>query len=267
MRIRFLDWNINGFTAVEAKGELLAEMRWDVCALQEVTRDAWTSLLRLVEPADAGVAFDHMPRLEGKHPVYHTALLVREPFQLHEVDVLHDVPSPERTLQAAVIGGGARFTVASLAAPPGVSWGNAKCRQDERIAAWCVDRRGPLVFGMDANTPKWDRHELADTEWWKDREAVMFGVDRPHDLRDVYREHLRQNPEEWEAIRGERPDGPLAISYDRGNSKNPVACRYDVIFASPEFEVDHVEYRYDQAIDAGSDHALVMAELRLGPDG
>jgi endonuclease/exonuclease/phosphatase family metal-dependent hydrolase len=173
------------------------------------------------------------------------------------------VPSPERTLIGEIEGGVGHFTAASLAAPPGVRWGVGKLRQKERIAAWLRDRTGPVVFGMDANTPKWDRHDFADTEWWDDREAVLHGVERAHDLRDVYREHLSQNPEERARIGGERPDGPLQVSFERGRGSSKTACRYDFIYASPEFVVRSASYLYDDALTAGSDHALIIAELEL----
>ena len=37
--------------------------------------------------------------------------------------------------------------------------------------------------------------------------------------------------------------------------------RYDAIWVSSHFTVESVEYVYDEAIEAGTDHALVLAGL------
>ncbi|MDX1620324.1 MAG: hypothetical protein R3320_05000 [Nitriliruptorales bacterium] len=262
MQLTIVDWNLNGFSTLQGQGELLAELEWDVCTLQEVTRDTWPELLGVLEPAGADVAIEHLPPLAGKLPKYYSAVLVREPWTFESHGSLRDVPSPERTLVGVMRRHSVQISVASLALPPGVSWGRAgKCRQAERIAAWLRDRALPTLVGIDANTPKWDRPELEDTEWWHDREAVLLGVDRAHDLRDSFRGWLEQDESRMEAVVAERPEGPLALSHRRGRGKRSNPCRYDYVLASPEFEVLHVEYRYEEAIEAGSDHAFVVARV------
>jgi hypothetical protein len=41
----------------------------------------------------------------------------------------------------------------------------------------------------------------------------------------------------------------------------PSPRRYDVILASPDWEVRDVAYSYQGAVEAGSDHGLVQSEL------
>ena len=158
-RLRFIQWNINGFSTLRGQGDLLASLPWDVAALQEVTTGAWPQLRGLADDAEAAVR--RLPPLAGDPPRYHAALLVRRPFELRDAAVLRDVPSPERTLVGTVTVEEVAITVASLAVPPGVSWGDAgKGRQAARYAAWLRDRTRPTVVGMDANSPKWDRWTL-----------------------------------------------------------------------------------------------------------
>lgn len=260
--VRMVDWNINGFSELRGQAELLAELDWNVCTLQEVTEGTWPELRQLGD--DSAISRDSMPPLAGKAPRYHAAVLVRD-LRLVDAGILRDLPSPERSLVARLESGdGHPFVAASLASPPGVSWGDAgKGRQVSRIAAWLADRRLPTVVGMDANAPKFERLDPAATEWWNPEEPVLFGEDRPHDLRDVFREYLSTDPARWKAVEARFPEGPLAVSYDRGRGERSVPCRYDVILASPEFSVGRVEYRYDDAIAAGSDHGLVVAHLTL----
>lgn len=53
----------------------------------------------------------------------------------------------------------------------------------------------------------------------------------------------------------------LAISHILGNKREYTPCRYDFIYATKDIELINIKYLYDEAIEAGSDHALVLAEL------
>lgn len=256
MRITVVDWNVNGFVR-KGQVDLLDAMDWDIACLQEVTRESWPAFRDLGH--EGGVAFDHLPPMADTGPRYASAVIVRtKSARLEGLGVVPDVPSPERAAIASVTLNGRRLWVGSWAAPPGVTWGAAgKGRQVSRFAAWLRDRPGPVVVGIDRNAPKWERHELAEDEWWNKWEPLLYGAERVHDLRDAYRAHLQANPELADRVRVSRPDGPLAVTHQRRG----VACRYDAIYASPEFTVEDVEHHWDTARAAGSDHALVRATL------
>jgi endonuclease/exonuclease/phosphatase family metal-dependent hydrolase len=59
------------------------------------------------------------------------------------------------------------------------------------------------------------------------------------------------------------PNGPLADSYHRGRKGKYLRCRYDSIRVSPGIRVTDVRYLYEDAVRAGSDHALVVADIDL----
>jgi hypothetical protein len=256
-RVRVLDWNVNGFRTTNQPG-LLDAMDWDIACLQEVTRESWP---RFRNTADVGdVAFDHLPALSSGEPRYACAVLVRG-LDLDGFELLPGMPSPERASVAVANVGGQQIQVGSWAAPPGVTWGDAgKGRQVDRFAAWLRDRATPVIVGIDRNAPKWERHDLASDEWWNRWEPLLYGPDRVHDLGDVYRTYLSTYPERAAQVRQERPYGPLAVTHRRRG----VDCRYDAIYASPEFQVVTVGHHLDAALDAGSDHAIVTCDLVLG---
>jgi endonuclease/exonuclease/phosphatase family metal-dependent hydrolase len=260
VQLRVVDWNLDGSSALEAKLDLLAAMTWDVVLLQEVTEASWDRLRRL---GDAAVwSGDHLPAL-SQPPRYRSAIVVRG-HDLEDLGVVEGVPSPERTSTARLRVDGWTCTVASLALPPGVSWGDAgKGRQADRLACWLRDLVDPVVVGLDANAPRWDRPRLGDSEWWNEHEALLLGTDRLHDLRDAYRDVLRHDGARRAAVLAERPDGPLAVSYRRGHGRDAIDCRYDHVLVSPAFEVRDVRYLLDEARGAGSDHALVVADLGI----
>lgn len=264
MRLRFVTWNLNGF-AERGQGALLADSAWDICAVQEATTPE--ALTKLTDQA-GGSHVSARPFLavnKDSGPRYVSALLARSPWTLTEADVV-EVPSPERALHAVATSGKQRITVASMALPPASSraWGPAKkVAQARAIAAWLGKASGPTMLGIDANTPKVDHPQLAQTEWWNDGEEVLLGAEKIHTLRDVYREVVERDPARAASIEAARPLGPLAVSYRRGRGDRAVDCRYDSILASPDIAVRAAGYEYEAAVAAGSDHALVWADLEF----
>ena len=82
-----------------------------------------------------------------------------------------------------------------------------------------------------------------------------------HNLRDALRIYLESQPEMVRVIKEQRPGGPLAVSYNRGNNKTKVDRRYDHIYVTPDLTVVKVEYL--ELLSEASDHALVIAELEI----
>jgi endonuclease/exonuclease/phosphatase family metal-dependent hydrolase len=261
LRLTVADWNLDGFTELGAKLELLRDLAWDVLLLQEVTASTWEPLRDLGDAAAWSAG--HLPELAAP-PRYHSAVVVRGGWRLADTGTVPDVPSPERTATAMIARDGFRCAVASLALPPSATWGIAgKGRQAELLACWLRDRAAPTIVGIDANTPKWDRPRLAECEWWNEQEQLLLGAERVHDLRDAYRDVLRRDPDRRASILERWPDGPLAVSYVRGTGRNRTASRYDHLLVSPDFDVHDVRYLWDEAVEAGSDHALVVADLQV----
>lgn len=265
-RLRVVDWNLNGFhTVTDDQLSLLKELDADVLTLQEVLPSSRERLSALGY-ASSVLARDLPARPDGpgdRSARFCTAIFVRAPLRLTYRRTLAKAPSPKRTTLARVEGAGRAFTLASLAAAPGVTWGDAKTVQGDRIARWWARRRLPVLAGMDRNGPKYER--LDDVEWWPRDSMALFGDGAAHDLHDVYLDYLDQHSHIRRRIRDAQRAGPLATSYDRGRGR-PVPSRYDAMYASPEFVVHHVGYEWQRAIEAGSDHALVHADLTLQPD-
>ena len=91
----------------------------------------------------------------------------------------------------------------------------------------------------------------------------MLGHSPLHKLRDCLRLYLAERPRIMEEIVSRRPTGPLAISHIRGNRRKMIECRYDFIYISPGLDVLQVNYLYEESVQAGSDHALVTALLKV----
>jgi len=211
-----VSWNVNGFVDRE-QPELLAQLDWDVCAIQEATTPE--RLERFAARAGATSWCSAREHLDGAHadrsPAYVAAVLARGRARVTGSSVVEGAPSPERALVATVELDGSALLVGSMALPPASSpaWGPAlKVEQCRRIVAFLRSAEAPVIVGLDANTPRRDAIDLADTEFWNDGEEELLGPEADHGLRDVYRELVERDSARLAELRRERPEGPLAVS-------------------------------------------------------
>jgi hypothetical protein len=68
-----------------------------------------------------------------------------------------------------------------------------------------------------------------------------------------------------DGLRAAKPSGPLAITHRTGRRKNSPGPdgRFDSVWVSRHWVVQHIEHLYQEGIAAGSDRAPVMVDLDL----
>ena len=261
-----MTWNIDGWHTIrDAQVNLLDTMGGELALLQEVTpksadvlRDAGWEIVTALDQLSP----THRER-EDRRPRFSCGVAARGRLSLIGAHVIADAPSPSRTLVARVESPGGAFTAISAALPPGSMWGRTgKQAQARAIEAQLLATNDPALVGMDRNGPKYERFEPAGTEWWPEDDPSVFAHDALHGLRDVLRTHYDEHPELRARAHAERPDGPLAIPYMEQRTTPPTPRRYDVILASPEWEVIGVTYDYAASVAAGSDHSFVCARVQ-----
>jgi hypothetical protein len=164
---------------------------------------------------------------------------------------------------ASVVANGHQITACSFHTPPGANWGDVKPRTLKAIARWLPSQSLPLVFGIDANTPKTDHPDISRNEWWWEDEPLLLGATPLHALKDSFRVFLESHPAELARATAARPDGPLAVSHIRGNRRKMTECRYDFIYVSSDITVHRVDYWFDNSVKFVSDHAMVIADLEV----
>jgi len=267
-RFTFATWNVNNRRFRESHLVLLKQLRLDVLALQEVSEHFFHGL-RAAALFDGG--YYSMNYLHDKSGLPRSRRLGCAIFASGRIEVTNPslvprLPLPERSLVVEAKINLFEMKICSLHTPPGVSWGELKPRSHLMLAEWLERRDAPVILGIDANAPKVDHPEYGRNEWWWPDEAKLLGEDRIHDLRDAFREYIGCHADLLRSIRAQRPRGPLAVSYIRGNRHKLTESRYDFIFASPEFKVGEVKYLYHEAVEAGSDHALVFAEMEISEE-
>jgi hypothetical protein len=153
--------------------------------------------------------------------------------------------------------------LSSFHTPPGVTWLEKKPLSLLALARWLAQHQTRVVVGIDANAPKTDHPNIERNEWFWEDEPLMLGHEPLHSLKDALRVWLADHPTEAQRCYALRPRGPLAISYNR-STRRPVYCRYDFIYTTTDFSVSRIDYLYEEALRAGSDHALVVADLTHG---
>jgi len=175
---------------------------------------------------------------------------------------VQDVLFSNRSLAFTAVHAGSTLTILSCYAPTNTSQGRKeRSRYFSALAAWLSTVPAPVVLGMDANGPRVDHPDIEKNRWWTEEEALVLGAGTR--TSDVLRLWYADHPAELKRRARYNPNGPLADSYHRGRRGQYLRCRYDSIRVSPGISVTDVRYLYEEAVRAGSDHALVVADIDL----
>jgi hypothetical protein len=112
----------------------------------------------------------------------------------------------------------------------------------------------PFVFAIDANEPLSETVDSVTFHWAEGRPgqrkfAALLGLEPRHRARDLLR------------LGAKAAAGPncLARTYATGGEGGE--RRFDSIWATPEFTPVDLTTRYEEALAAGGDHALLVANL------
>jgi endonuclease/exonuclease/phosphatase family metal-dependent hydrolase len=291
VRLRVVSWNLDSRPTgqLDAKVALLREVAPDLALLQEVRRPVYKTLLphalahermfertRLFSWGRLSTDLSDPPGSDRRLGcavlgVASTALLSARllPAAAFPVPGADTIGFVHRTVVARVaVPGGRTLTACSFHARPAVSRETDSLRPafHTGIAGWLAAQAGTVLFGMDAGAPEVDHPDAersvfawpAPTEGGAGEDRLL-GATPDHQLRDTLRQFLDDSPPERAKVIAERPDGPLAMSHCAAN--RPV--RYDHVWATADLSVARVEYLYEEAVAAGSDHALVVVDFDL----
>ena len=268
--VRVVTWNLRYSAETHTRRRLayLESFDWDIALLQEVSKKAWRILHKaaIVDAAVYPFAEYEIER-RGRKP-HGAAILVRNGLKISEHNLIPDIPKAERAIHAVITGLQSPIHVVSWHAPNAAGeGGRVKMQGYAGITEYLSKLDGPTLIGFDGN--RWNlRTKLSlaappdpDSGWY--HESAFFAAEPRHKLSDCFLDYLKARPAHYQQLLKKRPKGPLATSYVRGSTKRPQPDRFDYIFASGHFETEYCSYEYDDATAAGSDHGLVLADLRL----
>lgn len=263
--LKVLLWNMSWQGDQAPMVDALVAMPWDVAVLCEVKPHA-----RKVLEAECPTAAFAGDLVEGRRHPFSAAVLVRGNLQIGRAELVAgtrpDGPKvvPDKALAVEVTQGQRAVTVVGFHAPYAAGAPENKFgKQDayRQVISYINDHADePLVVAMDSNHVMSDvldmstLPEAADDPW---RDEVLFMRSQGHGLQDAQRMWIAADAARSAAVPAK---GPLAVTYRRKNSER--GDRMDRIWVSQHFEVVGAAAEYERAVDLGSDHAIVTADLR-----
>lgn len=264
--MRLISWNLCFLNKVEPKIELLKSLLKEdtIIVLQEVLphfhkeitsafEDDYHILYSLEKRAPS--VFDTRAREMG------VAVLIAKSFEIEYFNVLERALFPDRTVYVRFKKANCSLSLFGLHSVAGATFKKAKSVQFFSFAEAVANHKPDLVF-IDANEPEIDHPERDKIVYWDNS-------DKGKGVWTFFDEIDKSDGIDPLRLFNTSTDIPLAVSYKtntkKGISNNPLFNkRYDFIMVnSAKFETHSIEYLYDQAVEAGSDHAVVVCDVSL----
>jgi hypothetical protein len=253
MSLRLASWNVRGMPRPGEQLALLADQRPDIVFLQDVSPQGVRAVV------DSGLwSSITEPRAPPSSVRRGRCLVAVHGWTLQPLPLPIALASGCAAVQAGL--GPCVLTLLSCYAPTNTGPGRAqRPTYFTALAAFLEACAPPVLLGMDANGPRVDHPDPDRCVWWTTEESLVFG--RGAATRDSLRLWYDAHPAELRRRIRYYPAGPLEDSYHRGRAGHYLRCRYDSIRVSPGTHIMEVRYLYREAVLAGSDHALVIAEV------
>jgi len=261
--LRIIDWNISYTGKANEKLEFLNEIMGDgdcIVMLQEVTLDTYEIIREYFgQRLNMEYSLDYRPpgKFDTKSRKLGVAICSTPGMEIVSADVIKRSLFPDRTLKATVKYKDNYIKVMTLHSITGCQHKKAKSIQFFSFAE-AVDEFHPDILGMDANEPKVDSLNFEDLVFFDNHDKgkgakTFFNTIRKNGLVDAYRQTCELNKSKYENC--------LEVSH-KINGK--VARRYDYIFMKGyRFKETGCKYLYDEGIEAGGDHAIIVVDTEV----
>ena len=270
MRVVF--WNVA--VGGDRRLGLLERLDADVLLLAEVSpasARSWTQRWQGRYHCAAGL------ELIGSEQQRPRGAMIASRWPLTAPRVVAGLPRPERGLIAETSHPAGPLALLAWSAPNAAGDGRqAKQQGYAAVTAELAALPAPVIAGVDTNT--WEDTPLGspppedDPDWAPEQQFIRRNP--PHGLRDVQRAVIDADRARSDLIAAVRPHGPLAVTYIRRPHHQPRRIvdrqgiawgldRMDRLYASPDITIEACENFDHEAIDAGSDHALIAADLTI----
>ncbi len=266
MKLNIINWNISYMRSISQKIDFLKTLLDEntIFVLQEVRKKDYEYIVENIENFETIFSLNlrKKGKYEGKNRELGVLIGFSKKFTLKNHNLLKDVPFPERTIYANLSYENFNFGILGFHSLTGCSYKKTKSAQFASIASYIYENEKDIDFlCFDANEPEIDHYDISKTQFFSQQgdkghsANLIMGEKKVHELNDAYREFLKSQKDG-----GKTEEIPLAISHIiRGKNKK----RYDYIFSSKKWDVTNFEYKLEEGISAGSDHAIVFGEFSL----
>ena len=260
--MRIINWNISWSNKTDNKAAYLRSLidgKSFVVILQEVKMFAYEALKQsLGDIANIEYSLDY--RIPGKFDTdsrkLGVAVLVSKDLKITNAQALSRALMPDRTIMVDIEYNNAPLRILGLHSVTGCHHLKAKEIQFFSFAE-AVDEYKPDVVGIDANEPQYDHYEISKMKFYDNYNKgngckTFFETMEANGMADSFVKDY--DTEKY--VEGEYLTTSHIIK--RGHKK----VRYDFLFVNNEkFLNYHCTYDYDNAVEAGSDHAAVIVDV------
>lgn len=253
--LQIIDWNISYMNDWEKKVEFLfSKLYNDYCViLQEV--GPWVAQCIREKYAEEN---SFIYSLDYRQPSKYDSgarrlgvlFIFSKSIEVLESGVIERNLFPDRTIWATIIHNEKKLKILGLHSITGCSYQNAKSVQYDTFAEF-IDEYKPDIIGMDANEPDIDSYDIDKMIFYNRNGAgakTFFKTVKELGMQDAY--VIANNITTYE-------EGKCLVVSHNVRRRGPV--RYDFLFVNKKIEVMKCNYNYEDALKAGSDHALIEA--------
>ena len=258
-KMKILNWNISWANDTMSKIEYLRNQisgESFIVILQEVKPHAYDAIKeQLSDVAEMGYSLSY--RIPGKYDTdsrkLGVAILISKDITVKKVGVLDRALMPDRTLMVDAVYKNTPLRILGLHSITGCQHGKAKEIQYFSFAE-AIDTYKPDIVGIDANEPQIDHYDIGRMKFFDNHQngkgcKTFFETMTQNDLSDAFVKDYDRS----KFVNGECLTTSHVIR--RGGKK----VRYDFLFINEQKISDYsCEYKYEEAVLAGSDHAVIL---------
>lgn len=255
--MKIIDWNISYSNAAQPKIDFLKSVVGKdsfIAILQEVTPLQAEVIKKQFENVRYSLDYRKPGKFDTKQRQLGVAIICSDDMNIISADALTRCLLPDRTLMVDVEYQGKSLRVIGLHSLTGVAHKKAKSIQFLSFAE-AVDEFSPDIVAFDANEPAKDHYDIKQMEFFDNQDNGMgartfFETLIDAGMKDAY----LAGYDKQMFCDGE----PLAVSHRFAS--NGLSKRYDFVFTKGSVTVSQCDYLYDDAVKAGSDHAMIVCE-------
>ncbi|MRH41571.1 hypothetical protein GH741_02650 [Aquibacillus halophilus] len=282
-QLRIISWNISLRGPIKDKMDLLQSVINEtdgptLVALQEVIEKdrAYITEEKIFSTHSYSIDFRTPGPFDTRNRKLGCMIGVTSNSEASNPGVIQRTPFPDRTLYTDITIDNFTFKLICFHSLTGVGYKKAKTTQYVGIAEYLhLHRDIPMICCFDANEPAVDHYDIEKVKFFnqagdKGMGAALIMSSNPlHNMRDSYRTWLVENMDVFNEIKDKQQAAqdektlkyiPLTTSHIINKKYHK---RYDYIFNSSNFNVKNVQYRLDESLKAGSDHAMVVTDYEI----
>ncbi len=255
--MRFINWNISYAGDTENKFKYLQTViTKDTCVmLQEVKPHAYEYIKEQLQSEYHlfySLNYRKPSKFDSDARKLGVLIIIHKSFQVEDSGVIERSPFPDRTMYIDFVHDNKNIKVLALHSLTGCGYYRTKSVQYDSFTEF-IDNFQPDIIGIDANEPQIDHYDIKQMQFFDNGPGAKHFFDKIDEI-SLVDSFVKHNN-----ITVCENGVPLTKSH---NIRRKGAVRYDFIFIKNRFEINSMNYYYDDAINAGSDHALLICSLK-----